>query len=108
LADFNVKNMEIEEMRQKLYRFTDSCIINQRAVDEGKITPQARDEMYMRNANAILDLLTSDRLSLVEMLNGMKKEDDGTHKWDSPYEYCGCEVRDYNRALTDIISRLKK
>lgn len=86
--------MEIEEMRQKLYRFTDSCIINQRAVDEGKITPQARDEMYMRNANAILDLLTSDRLSLVEWAN---HETNWTMVDGKPHI-----------ALTDIISRLKK
>lgn len=103
--------MEIEEMRQKLYRFTDSCIINQRAVDEGKITPQARDEMYMRNANAILDLLTSDRLSLVEVLEGMKKPHFVTCEFSGREGYqavCDCGTLDFNSALTDIISRLKK
>ncbi len=47
----------VENVRQKIYRFTDHCIINQRAVDRGDITPQDRDEMYMRGINEILDII---------------------------------------------------
>ena len=38
---------KLEETRQALYRLTNKCMVNQRAVDEDKITPQQRDEMNM-------------------------------------------------------------
>ena len=60
-----------------------------------------RKDRVRKIVDAIQKLLTSDRLSLVEVLEGMKVENKGqifpTHH---------TEVGAYNQALTDIISRI--
>lgn len=59
----------------------------------------------------IRQTLTSDRLSLVEVIEGMKKPHFVTCEFSGREGYqavCDCGTLDFNSALTDIISRLKE
>ena len=72
--------------------------------------PETQSEMVIADeVNREIDvLLATQKSQIIAEVESLRKDDDGTHKDDSPYEYCGCEVRDFNAALDALSAKLKE
>ena len=102
-----------QEIRQELYRLSDKVVINQRAVDDGNITPTQREELNMKLFNNFLsqsaDKIRKSILEEVrEKVEGMEQKEISYHPMFGSKNFQKNTAISYNKCVSDLLKLLSE